>query len=256
MRGKAGHSIPLAPSLGTVSSRILSAVLRIRTRRPLSAVPCFVLSVCHPNSFILQTHLVLSPSRTRMGLAIVSSSRVPPPRSCLGGEGSGQQHSGFIPMGGVHKAQCEVKRGMDQDLKSLGRDNTLGSPCPFISSVFSGAWPLDHCLGSPGCQVSPQPQVFLVWFEKPCVLGHLWASSFSLKTMPRYWHLCFDFVLSISMTLSLPLIVLVIPEVSYSHNVQSAQELRAKVCLERSSSRVTVLLRSGVLGVFVLFWCF
>lgn len=84
VRGKAGHSIPLAPSLGTVSSRILSAVLRIRTRRPLSAVPCFVLSVCHPNSFILQTHLVLSPSRTRMGLAIVSSSR-PPPRSCLGG---------------------------------------------------------------------------------------------------------------------------------------------------------------------------
>lgn len=161
-----------------------------------------------------------------------------------------------FPWGGVHKAQCEVKRGMDQDLKSLGRDNTLGSPCPFISSVFSGAWPLDHCLGSPGCQVSPQPQVFLVWFEKPCVLGHLWASSFSLKTMPRYWHLCFDFVLSISMTLSLPLIVLVIPEVSYSHNVQSAQELRAKVCLERSSSRVTVLLRSGVLGVFVLFWCF
>lgn len=80
------------------------------------------------------------------------------PCSCLGGgEDSGQQHSGFIPTGGFHKAQCEVKRGMNQDLKSLGRDSTLGSFCPLTSSVFSGVWPLDHCLGSPGCQVSPHP---------------------------------------------------------------------------------------------------
>lgn len=58
-----------------------------------------------------------------------------------------------------------------------------------------------------------------------------WAISvllgFSLKTIPRYWHLCYDFVLRISVTSSPPLIVLVIPEVSRSHNVQSAQELRA-----------------------------
>lgn len=89
-----------------------------------------------------------------MGLAIVS-----PAAAC--GD-SGQQHGGFISIGGFHKARCEVKSGMNQDLKSLGRDSTLGSPCPFISSVFSGVWPLDHCLGSPGCQVSPHPQVLLV----------------------------------------------------------------------------------------------
>lgn len=52
-----------------------------------------------------------------------------------------------------------------------------------------------------------------------------WAIS--LKTIPRYWHLCYDFVLSISVTLSLPWIVLVIPEISCSYNIQSAQELRA-----------------------------
>lgn len=154
VRGKAGHSILLALSVGTVSSPILRAVLRIRTRRPLSAAPPLVLSVCHPNSFILQTHLVHSPIRTRTGLAIVSL-------AAAWGD-SGQQHSGFIPIGGFHKAQCEVKRGKNHDLKSLGRDSTLGGPCPFISSVFSVVWPLDHCLGSPGCQVSPHPQVLLV----------------------------------------------------------------------------------------------
>lgn len=103
-KSRSQHS-PGTISWHTVSSPILHAVLWLSTRRPLSAPSPFVLSACHPNSFILQTRLVHSPIRTRTGLAIVSLAA-----AC--------GDSGFIPIRGFRKALCEVKRGMKQDLKS------------------------------------------------------------------------------------------------------------------------------------------
>lgn len=160
--GKAGHNISLALFHGTFLSPRGEGGLQ-------DGVLCFLLccavclSVCHPNSVILQTHLVHHGWRwetcIRTGLVIALL------HCSAAAVGLHQQHGCLIPSRGFLRAQCGKER-VNLDLKSLSRDNSneLAVLVPFISSAWPWTTTISHCLRSPGCQPDcPIPHSRCFW---------------------------------------------------------------------------------------------
>lgn len=129
-------------------------VLSLRRERPAGRIrdqeitecstPCYVvLSVTPTQSFCKLILFTALGTHIRTGLIIVLL------HSCWGTAVSSMVV--WFPAG-VFLRPSVVKRGVNLDLKSPGRDDSRGSPCPFISSEWLWTSMITHCLKSPEYQ--------------------------------------------------------------------------------------------------------